>query len=85
MSLLFNETCLNEQLLPNYTYSKIHDPRAHHDTDTKKYHCSLVKRQINYNQEKINTLNTEAHNVYNKFKNSLNSTITHRRTQTVIH
>ena len=47
--LLFNETCLNEWLLPNYTYFKIHDPAAHPDTDTQKYHCSLVKRQINHN------------------------------------
>ena len=35
-TLLFNETCLNEQLLPNYTYFKIHDPAAHHDTDNQK-------------------------------------------------
>ena len=24
LSLLFNETCLNEQLLPNYTHTHIH-------------------------------------------------------------
>ena len=42
LSLLFNETCLNERLLPNYTYFKIHDPAAHHDTDTQKYRCSLI-------------------------------------------
>ena len=44
VSLLFNQTCLNERLLPNYTYFKIHDPAAHHDTDTQKHHCSVVKR-----------------------------------------
>ena len=68
MSLLFNQTCLNERLLLNYTYLKIHDPAAHNNTDTRKYWCSLVKRQINYNKEKSNTLNTEAHNVNNKLK-----------------
>ena len=56
MSLLFNQTCLNERLLANYTYLKIHDPTDHHNTDTQKYKCRLVKRQINYNKEKINTL-----------------------------
>ena len=38
--------------LPKYTYFKIHDPAAYHDTDTQRYRCSLVKRQINYNKEK---------------------------------
>ena len=56
LSLLFNQTCLNEGLLPNCTYFKMHDPAAHHGTDTQKYHCCLLKRQINYNKEKINTL-----------------------------
>ena len=35
LSLLFK--CLNERLLPNYTYFKIHDPSTHHDTDTNIY------------------------------------------------
>ena len=59
MSLLFNQTCLNERLLPNYTYFEIHYPVAPHDTDTQKYRCSLLKRQINNNKEKINNLNTD--------------------------
>ena len=50
VSLLFNQTCLNERLLPNFSYFKIHDYAA--DTDTQKYFCSLVKRQINFNKEK---------------------------------
>ena len=40
-------------MLLNYTYSKIHDPLANHDTDTQKSRCSLVKRQINFNKEKL--------------------------------
>ena len=35
VSLLFNQTCLNERLLANYTYLKIYDPAAHPDTDTQ--------------------------------------------------
>ena len=30
------------------THFKIHDPGAHHDTNTQKYRCSLIKRQINH-------------------------------------
>ena len=71
MFLLYNQTCLNERLLPKYTYFEIYDVAAHHDTDPQNYHGSLVKRQINYNKEKINTLNSEAHNVRNKLKKNL--------------
>ena len=73
MSLSFNQTCLNERLLLKYIYFETYDPAAQHDTDTQKYRQGLVKRQINCNKEKINTLNTEAHNVHNKLKNSLST------------
>ena len=56
VSFLFDQTWLNERLLPKYTYFKIHDPAVHHNTDTLKYCCTLVKRQINDNKEKINCL-----------------------------
>ena len=46
VSLLFNQTCLNEILLPNYTYFKIHDPAAHHDFDTQNYHKVLYKDNL---------------------------------------
>ena len=46
----------------------MHNLAVHRDTDTEKYHCSVVKRQIYDNKEKINTLNTEALNVCNKQK-----------------
>ena len=85
MSLLFNQTCFNKRLLLNYPHFKIHDPAAHHDTDTQKYRCSLVKRQINDNRERINTQNTEAHNLRNIKQFSLYSIITRRRIQTVIY
>ena len=68
MSLLFNQTCLNKRLLPNNTYLKIHDSAAHDDTDPRKYRRRFVKRQINYNKEKISTLNTKAHNECNNFE-----------------
>ena len=44
--------------MPNNIYFKIYDPAVHHNTNTQKYCCSLVKRQINYNKEKINILYT---------------------------
>ena len=29
MSIMFNEICINEEMLPKYTYFKLHDPAAH--------------------------------------------------------
>ena len=47
VSLLFNQTCLNERLLPKCKYFKTHGLAAHDDDDTRKNRYSLVKRQIN--------------------------------------
>ena len=35
MSIMFNEICINEEMLPKYTYFKLHDPAAH------KYNSTL--------------------------------------------
>ena len=29
MSIIFNEICINEEMLPKYTYFKLYDPVAH--------------------------------------------------------
>ena len=29
MSIMFNQICFNEEMLPKYTYLKVHDPAAH--------------------------------------------------------
>ena len=46
MSLLFNQVWLNERLLTNYTYFKIHDPASHEDTNTQNNHRRLIKWKI---------------------------------------
>ena len=52
---MFPDKCLGFklELVNEFTQN---DSVAHHDTDTQKYRCSRVKRQINYNKERINTL-----------------------------
>ena len=49
----FNKTCLNENILPNYTNIKVHDPAARSDNITLEYRRKLVERQF---QEKVNLL-----------------------------
>ena len=46
MSIMFNEICINEEMLPKYTYFKLHDPAAHKYNSTLEYRRDLVKRQI---------------------------------------
>ena len=43
---MFNEICINEEMLPKYTYFKLHDPAAHKYNSTLEYRRDLVKRQI---------------------------------------
>ena len=52
MSLLFNQTCLNERLQANCTNFKMPYHWANSDTEPRKYKRCLLKRQINYNNEK---------------------------------
>ena len=57
MSNMFNEICINEEMLPKYTYFKLHDPAAHKYNSTLEYRRDLVKRQITLCKNNINTLN----------------------------
>ena len=46
ISIMFNKICINEEMLPKYTYFKLHDPAAHKYNSTLEYRRDLVKRQI---------------------------------------
>ena len=59
MSIMFNEICINEEMLPEYTYFKLHDPAAHKYNSTLEYRHDLVKRQVTLCKNNINTLNLE--------------------------
>ena len=47
MSIMFNYICINEEMLPKYTYFKLHDPAANKYNSTLEYRRDLVKRKIN--------------------------------------
>ena len=61
MSIMFNEICSNEEMLPKYTYFKLHDPAAHKYNSTLEYRRDLVKRQITLCKNNINTVKTLLH------------------------
>ena len=50
---MFNEICINEEMLPKYTYFKLHDPAAHKYNFTLEYRRDLVKRQITFCKNNI--------------------------------
>ena len=41
MSIMFNEVCINEEMLPKYTYIYISLQRVEHSVDKKKSRYSL--------------------------------------------
>ena len=47
--ITFNAICINEDMLPTYTYSKLHKPAAHKYNSTLEYRCDLKERQITLN------------------------------------
>ena len=44
--ILFNETCINEELLPKYTNIRLHDPVAKEEKFTDEYRKELIKFQL---------------------------------------
>ena len=63
MSIMFNEICINEEMLPKYTYFKLHYPAAHKYNCTLEHRRDLAKRQIILCKNNINTLNLESQKV----------------------
>ena len=49
MSIMFNVICVNEEMLPKYTYFKLHDPAAH------KYNKVLIYTQNLYHFRNISS------------------------------
>ena len=62
---MFNQICINEEMLPKYTYFKLRDPAAHKYNSTFKYKRDFVKRQITLSKNDISTLNLENATQYN--------------------
>ena len=56
MSIMLNEICINEEMLPKYRYFKLHDPAAHKYNSTLEYRRDLGKRQITLCKNYINIL-----------------------------
>ena len=63
--------CINEEMLPKYTYFKLHDPAAHKYNSTLEYRRDLVKRQITLCKNNNHSLNLESQKIRDKLESSI--------------
>ena len=75
MSILFNQICFNEEMLPKCTYFKLHDPAAYQYNSSLEYRCDRLKWEISLCKENNSTLNLEIQKICGK----LESSITHQQ------
>ena len=45
---MFNEICINEEMLPKYTYFKLHDPAACEETNYTLYSSNMLKQKLHH-------------------------------------
>ena len=68
---MFKQICINEEMLPKYTYFKLYDTAAHKYNSTLEYRRDLEKRQITLSKDNINTLNLESQKIRDKLESSI--------------
>ena len=62
-SILFNKTCIKEELLPKYTELRLHDPVAKEQKFTIEYRKELLKYQLKQCEENSTGLSKAIQNV----------------------
>lgn len=67
-ALVFNETAINENLLPNYTRIKTHDPAVKDKHFTREYRLKLVEHQIDEKKRLIKVLEEKLSKLNEKFE-----------------
>ena len=66
-SLVFNRTCIKENLLPKYTNISTHDPAAREESVTVQYRKQLINRQIELKEAELETLEESISEDYRNF------------------
>ena len=58
-SVIFNKTCLEQGLLPKYSYVRLHDPAIRERQCTLDFRRNLVKEQLKENESEVIKLEQE--------------------------
>ena len=53
LNVVFNNTCIQENILPKYTNINIHDEAASNEEFTKEFRMKLVQRQLENGRAKL--------------------------------
>ena len=53
LNVVFNETCIQENILPKYTNINLHDEAVEHEEITREFRMKLVKRQLENGKTKL--------------------------------
>ena len=59
LNVVFNSTCIRENILPKYTNINLHDEAARDEEFTKDYRMKLVKRQLENGKRKLMEIEEE--------------------------
>ena len=71
MSVVFNELCINEGLLPKYTIHKLHDAAAKQNKTITEFRKELILKQITSSKKDIEQLNEEFEKTRDQLKKKL--------------
>ena len=59
LNVVFNQTCIQENILPKYTNINLHDKAAEDEEVTKEFRMKLVKRQLENGKIKLTEIEVE--------------------------
>ena len=65
-SLTFNNVCLNENIMPNYTNFRLHDPALRNSQESIEFKKHLIKNEISSKKKAIETLKKRQEDLKNE-------------------
>lgn len=81
LHLLFNKTCINENLLPNYTNFKVHDAAARNEDFITTCRKELILRQIKEQEESLPTIKDEISHLQSILRKKVPTPLQHEALQ----
>ena len=73
--LSFNETCLNNNLLPTYTNIRLHDDAARKSEFATDFRKKLIERQVKEQKEELSHIKNDLCSKITAFKTAVNSNL----------
>ena len=68
--VMFNEQCLINEILPNYTNIRLHDSAVLNSEFTFEFRKNLIKEELRKSKSKLDNLYEETSVIWNEIKNN---------------